>query len=699
MKKITAMTGTFVIFLLISGCNSTGCKNPADCYRKGLQTLSAGKRDEAYKYLAKAANDDPSNVNYQWTAARAAPNPKFALFHVKTAWDNGLRNEAVFEAYLELSRINEPSQSPFFALQLYKQLPDSIRTEDLRAGIFFSYKMYDSTLAILLGLFKTKPSPDLTNSIAKVYLAKNQNDKASALLIESRNAKLLNKDGYLLLNLAFLRTFDYMGCASVFESAKENGLYDGEFALAHARGLVAQEKFNEAENLLKAQLKAPDEGKNSEILKNNRSVLAFIYFTRGDVPAILALEGSVLGGTGEADPEKTLFKTMAKRISDTATIIPVLTDLFKKMPAYPEVQIILAQELTRAGKNAEALKVYQNLPDVYLGAPRIIIERARLLDRCGKSVDALAMLSFLHSGKIMTKSSLELFRDISFKKNSIEDAAKAQKILEKAYKNDVSVRWAKGVMYLKDGKSDSAISVFSALRNEFPKEPRFYLVLLSAWFNDEKYEKVIKECSADPSNEVPVLRLLARSYVKRALPAQADSVYRIAIETDKKDAGMGMEYAEFLLHNKNPVKAAEVYRSLIDKKTGALGSDTGKSAAIALNNLAWSLLQTEGADKETVLSAIKKAYSIDKNSSSIIDTYAEALLKFERYDECVELLENNRMVNKSGDLLVRLADAYEKSGKDNKAVRTLQEAEKLFDTDRRKKDAIQKRITTIIARK
>jgi tetratricopeptide (TPR) repeat protein len=410
MKKITAMAGTIIVFWLVAGCSSTDCKNPADCYQKGLKILNSGKRDAAYKYLAKAANDDPSNVNYQWAAAGSAPNPKFALFHVKTAWDNGLRNKAVFEAYLGLSRVIEPSQSPFFALQLYQQLPDSIRTDDLRAGIFFSYKMYDSTLAILQGLFKTKPSPDVTNSIARVYIAKNENDKAAELLIESRNAKLLNKDGYLLLNLAFLRNFDYAGCASVFETAKKNGLYDGEFALAQARGLVAQEKFDEAENLLRTQLKVPDDGKNQELFKNVRSVLAFIYFGRGDSNAILALDSGMPGGTGEANPEKMLYKIMAKRLSDTATIITALTDLFKKIPAYPELQIILAQELTRAGKNLEALKVYQNLPDVYLGSPHILVERARLLDRNGKSTDALAMLSFLHSRKIATKPSLELFR-------------------------------------------------------------------------------------------------------------------------------------------------------------------------------------------------------------------------------------------------------------------------------------------------
>jgi predicted Zn-dependent protease len=690
-----------VIFLSIScigaGCNSVNCKKPEDCFKKGLQLMETGQKAQAYRYLAKAASSDPSNGTYNWAAARIAPNPKFALFHVKTAWDNGLRNREVFDAYLRLSQITETTPSLLFALQLYRQLPDSIRTDEMRAGIYFGFKMHDSTIAILHDIFDKKPASVTGNSLAKAYLAKGDNGKAKEILLECQGLKLLDTEGYALLNLVYLRDFDYAGCASVFEAAKKNGKYDDELKLIQARGLVAQEKNSEAETVLQPLLTASNTGKNSDLVRNVRAVLAYTSFLKGSKDAIMSLKNG-LPDTGSARLEKIFYDAIIKRLSDTASLVPVLTDLLKRYPAYPEIQIILAQELSRSGKNHEALKVYQNLPDVYLGSPRIIIDRARLFDLLGKSSDALTMLSLLHSKKIVTRTSLELFRDISFKKNMADEAMQAQKVLERVYKNDVGVRWAQGVMGLKKGKYDSAITVFSSLSKEYPKEPRFFYGMVFAYFNKGDYDRVIKECSVNPSTTSSILRLQARALIKRAKISQADSIYTIAIETDKNDIGSRMEYAEFLQHNGNPGKAARFYRDLVDKNMDAMGGDSGKAAAIVLNNMAWSLLQTQGAEKELVLSAIKKAYGIDPGNRAILDTYAEALLQYGRYAECITLLENNETAMKNGDLLVRLADAFEKSGKINKAVRTLQEAEKLFNTDPAKKDAVHRRIESLVAR-
>jgi predicted Zn-dependent protease len=698
MSKSAIRVIVLFIFCIGAGCNTVNCKNPQDCYQQGVKLLETGKREQAYRFLAKAANDDPSNVMYQWAAARIAPNPKFALFHVKTAWDNGLRNREVFDAYLGLSRITEPTPSLLFALQLYRQLPDSVRTDEVRAGIYFSFKMYDSTIAIAKDIFDKKPAPATGNSLAKAYLAKGDNGKAKEFMLECQRLKLLDVQGYALLNLVYLRDFDYAGCASVFEAAKKDGKYDDELKLMQARGLIAQEKHLEAETLLQQFMTGSNAGKNSELMRNVRIVLAYTAFLKRNTDAIGSLKNILPGDTGSARLEKIFYDAIVKRLSDTSSLVPVLTDLLKKFPAYPEIQIILAQELARSGKNNEAQKVFQNLPDVYLGSPRIIIERARLLDLSGKSSDALAMIGMLHSKKIATKASLELFRDITFKKNMTDEAMQAQKLLEKVYKNDVGVRWAQGVMDLKNGNYDSAITAFSFLSKSYPKEPRFYYGLLTAYFNKGDYDRVIKECSITPSTMSSVLRLQARAYIKREKTPQADSIYTLAMETDKKDIGVKMEYAEFLQHNGNSGKAAQIYRALVDKNMDAIGGDSGKAAAIVLNNLAWSLLQTQGADRELVMSAIKKAYGIDPENRAILDTYAEALLQYGRHAECITLLENNETAKKHGDLLVRLADAFEKSGKTNKAVRTLQEAEKLFDADKAKKDAIHRRIETLIAR-
>ena len=89
MKRPLVLATALLFFCFSTGCNTPRCKNPQDCYQQGLKLLQSQKKDDAYRYLAKAANDDPVNVTYQWAAANIAPNPKFALSHVKTAWKQG----------------------------------------------------------------------------------------------------------------------------------------------------------------------------------------------------------------------------------------------------------------------------------------------------------------------------------------------------------------------------------------------------------------------------------------------------------------------------------------------------------------------------------------------------------------------------------------------------------------------------------
>lgn len=661
-------------------CGGSGCKTPHDCFQQGSVALKTGDKAKAYRYFAAAANDDPANVTYQWAAAHVAPNPQFALFHVKTAWDNGFRTLEALDAYLRLTRITEAAPSLLFALQLYRQLPDSLRTDEVRAGIYLNFKMHDSTIALLTGIFEKKRSCAAANGLAKAYLAKGDNGKAKEFLLECNGKKLLNTEGYTLLNLACLRDFDFSGCASVFEAAKKEGLYSDELKLIHARGLVAQEQYNDAEAILKPFIQVSNTDKNSDFLKNIRMVLAYIYFVNKNRDAIAVLKKSLPGDTGKARVEGLFYEAIMKRIADTSSLVPIVTELLKKIPAYPEIEIILAQELARMGKNNEAVKVYQNLPDVYRGAPRFIIERARLLDLSGKFSDALVMLSLLHSKKIVTRSSLELFRDISFKRNMTDEAAKAQKILETAYKNDVGVRWARGVMGLRNGTYDSAITLFSSLVKEYPDEPRFLYALVSAYFAKGEYDRVIQRCSMKPSTMSSILRLQARAYIKLAKPSQADSLYKFAIAVNKNDIGTKMEYAEFLQHHGSPEKAVALYRELIEKDKDAMGGDSGQAAAIVLNNLAWSLLQSPGGDKEVVLSAIKKAYGIDRQNSSILDTYAEALLRYNDFNGCILLLENSPLTAHEAALLFKLSTAYEKNNNITKAIRTLQDAKKLIES-------------------
>jgi tetratricopeptide (TPR) repeat protein len=676
VTKIVALIATSAL-LLSASCNGTGCKSAEDCYNRGMVAQKAGDRTKAYRFLAGAAEDDPTNTTYQWAAAAVAPNAKFALFHIKTAWDNGLRNIHVFDAYVSLSSFQERSQKLDFALQLFPQLPDSVRTDEVRASLFFSFQRYDSAAAILRPLAEKKPTPMLCNMLSKSLLAKGDVEGARTVLMDGRKKKMLDAEGHLLLTYTYVREFDYPSIQAVFDGARKDGFYNQPMRLAHARIMVAQENPAEAQDLLRSLIQLFDGASNSPFQQEVRIASAYSYYLSGQRDSIEKIRSSVKDDSISL-PEKELYALLIRKINDSAGFLDTLKPIIKRLPEYPELELLLAREISKTNKYNEALALYERLPETYLMSPRILVERARLLSMMGKDTVALALLGVMHQRKVSTKTSLELFRDITFKLNRIEDAQKAQKILSQLYKNDVSIRWAGGMLAMKSGKLDSALSIFSELSRSFPTEPRFKYARLFVYFLKGMYEDLFSESGKNKVSSPEIARLLARTFRKLNRNKEADSTYKAAL-TMSNNVGLKIEYAEFLTIINKASQAAQVYQEIINDKKAATGIDTMEYAAI-LNNLAWSLMQGDKSDKKLVLATIEKAYSLNSTLPSILDTYAEALLKYNDYSACIKVLEKSPLTRKETALLLRLSTAYEKGSDLNKAVRVLQDAEKLIES-------------------
>jgi predicted Zn-dependent protease len=95
--------------------------------------------------------------------------------------------------------------------------------------------------------------------------------------------------------------------------------------------------------------------------------------------------------------------------------------------------------------------------------------------------------------------------------------------------------------------------------------------------------------------------------------------------------------------------------------------------AVVLNNLAWANLDGKEPDIERALWAAKKAHELAPDNPHILDTYADALVRAGKYRACVQLLDKDPLTAGEPRLIHHLAQAFEKEGETNKAVRHYQD--------------------------
>jgi predicted Zn-dependent protease len=97
-----------------------------------------------------------------------------------------------------------------------------------------------------------------------------------------------------------------------------------------------------------------------------------------------------------------------------------------------------------------------------------------------------------------------------------------------------------------------------------------------------------------------------------------------------------------------------------------------------LNNWAWASLQAGASDRDAVLGAAERAHRALPNNAEIVDTYSEALLRFERPFDCIDLLtERLSLARKHPQLLWNLARAYELREDAVKALQAYRECRNL----------------------
>jgi tetratricopeptide (TPR) repeat protein len=663
---------SFIILFYVSLCFSGPEISAQQYFEKGMEKQKQGKRSEAYDCFRQAIKKDPSNPLYSWAAASSAGNREDAFTNAEDAWAKGYKRPQGLFFRTALSFHGNRQEALTFALNAFKEMPDSFRTPEVRGDLFFRFEEYDSALAQWEPLYSRSPSPTVCRQIALAYSGKGDFVKAQGVLSEARRKNLLDRAGLSALATLYAFTFDYAAVDSLFRDMNRQGLFNDTSQMEYAEILVVQDRYDNALKILGGTHNSLLAKGDAGLAFRARTLLYLLYYMKKQPDGIMRTASMIPKEFPFQKAEKTFAETAADTTLDSAQSLAKIEVNRKALPPSPSLDLVIARENMARGNFKKSAEYFSSLPPLFNRSPRVLAERATVHFAMGADSVALALINILHIRKLYTKQSLEVFRDIMLKNNILEKGMAAQSVLEKQYPRDAGVVLKKGLIALAAGKTDSAFAVFSALAKQYPDNDDFEVLRISVLLMQKKYDKVLGECTRSRASPAALASVQARALHYSGKIPEARTVFE-KLTQEKKTRRLLLDYTTFLLETSQFDRAVPVFKDLIAdsrKNAGAGSTELG----LMYNNLAWSCLKADSCPETELLGAAKRAYSLASDNPHILDTYAEALLKTGRYDDCIKLLKDNPLVVKEPRLLFHLGTAFEKKNNRYEACQTYSSA-------------------------
>ncbi len=649
----------YIMFSLAFNCST---QTSEQLYEKGKGFAESGNIKKAYGQFKAAAKKDPENTTYLIAAGSTSPDQNTAYIHFKNAWEKGAKNRFVLTNLIKLSFHVDKKEKETYAFTLYEELPDSLKSASYKGELYFQFANYDSSLSIWKKEMMQSPTPELCNQISLAYINKKDIDSALNILLDSKKKGIVNAQTYIQLASLFSSMMDYKAVNTLFEEIK-NGVFDNSLTkLEFAAFFLIHDNIEKALTLLKSAEQKVPANQEEFVLRKIRCMKAYLSVTQQRVDGIDAL----ISQAQKSPDEVALMNAFKAVLSNDSASLELLEAARSKNPRDPFVDILCARSNFIAKKFDRALSYYQSLPGIIQWSPRILTETILCYAASDKEDEALKRINFMHKHGVFTKKSLEIFRDITFRKDLIDKSTAAQKLLEKQYGNDINVKWHSLLLAIKEKKFDDAEKIINELIKSAPDNERFKLTRFSIMFLKNDYKGVIRELPSSGLSEERTMPMEASARLKLGDTATAINVLEKSVSKFNNFQTM-IELAQLYTNTNNSKKAVTLYKQIVNRaETSKVDSST---TGALLNNYAWILSSDPNGDMTTALDAAKKAYDLVPNNLSIIDTYTSILLKAGKYKECIKTIENNPLPMKQPRLLQYLAESYEKSGNLNKAKR------------------------------
>ena len=659
------------VLLLSTSCGIGG--SARESYESGVKLAQAGKVKQAFKSFKKAAKQAPDSARYYFAAAQTAPDQNSAFMYTKFAWEKGLKNPVVFSMLVKLSFHVDKAKKLEYALSLFGELPDSVATDNFKAELYFSFGEYAKAYDLWNGEFEKTGKSFLCPKIAQTLVRQGKVAEAEKFLYSCKDAKKLDAEGYSMLASLLAMQYKYSDADRLFAEVAASNNYNDRLRIEQATYLIFNGRGKEAEPLL-ARPSGPGTAAAKAVIDNRLHTLRIYQdLVTGRKEGLDFLFENIPVDTVIKEKGKNIFTAIKAFLDKDTAAYRLLREAAAQLPPDPVTTVFTARAAMMKKKYKEAVALYSRLPGVVLWSPQIVAERAQAMVLAGNEDEALKTISFMHSKRIFSRQSLELFRNLTLKKDLIEKSEAAQKLLEQQYSNDIGLKWKGLLLAIKGEKIDSALAIARQLSSAYPKEERFELTKMTLLLLKKEYRKVLDDIGTSALPEVKTKAIEAAAWKGLGDTTKAIEAYEKAIK-ERNEPLLKMQLAEMYFQSGKYKKATEMYSGMIDDPAADSLFKDSLQMAVLLNNNAWTIMTSGVSDLSPALEMAKKAYALAPGNLHILDTYSAILAEAGKEKDCIALLEKNSKALAQKRLLIHLSRAWEKRGDANKAKRYLEDA-------------------------
>jgi putative PEP-CTERM system TPR-repeat lipoprotein len=419
--------------------------------------------------------------------------------------------------------------------------------------------------------------------------------------------------------------------------------------LAQGQLDLAEERFNKALEV---------DPEFSTALMN----LARVDVARGDPDAARARYEQVLERKPTDQAAMLGLAALAERGEDTAGMIRWLQRAQDANPSSLRPGLTLAQHHLKSGDALQALAVARDLSSRFPSNLQVmgVLASAQVLS--GDKANAIRTLEQIID---LSPDNPVAHFQVGSAKAETGDYAGARRALEKAValKPDfVQARYLMALAELKDGRSEEALAIARALREEYPDTPTG-AALEGAIHLEQGQPAAAAEAfeaayGLQKSSSLAVS--LASAYLQDERPAEAIERLKEWTAENPEDGRALLVLAQALQKEERDEEAVAAYEAL---------AGLGERSYLVLNNLAW-LYQERGDTR--ALEVAREAYDLAPERPEVADTYGWILVQTGNSREGLSILQQAYVAFPTQtEIGYHVAVGLKEEGRDEEAVRLL----------------------------
>lgn len=679
-------------------------------FLKGDAAFKNGNYALSFHYFKKATDKKPKDSRFAWTATQMAAligNVNAAYLYAQRTWKNGRKELDVANALVQYSFFSERSQKLAYALSLVKQMEDSIDKDDLSANFYLGFGETQKAQQLWEHAFSRNPQPVTACKLARTYLQEGNDSLAFSFLSSCRAQQKLDDEGYGILAQLYAKKGNTTEAEVCYQEGAAAFQSSGKLQYDHIMFLMDSKNFDRAASMLDSLIKKYPDVKTFETMR------IWTLLTNGDydgalrecdkstapINQIAYLRARALIKLNRLSEAETAYDSALNQGADLKVLLEygnfllyglrkpdkarsVFMKVHKTLPLEPVANLGLAalaidtKDASEARKYVEpVLSDKKNSPYAYLLLAQINLLEGKpkdAIDNCNKVPEtihdfektifvksqAFAALGHLDTADMLLTSLVQHTQ----KGQNIERAKRALiplKIKEKKYGEAISIvndldnsidpldlGRIRLEIYALSGNLAMANKTLETLKNLLDKNDLHYY---QSWLAELSGDTVKAAALLEP--DLSLKSMFLRWADLRLKMGKTEAIF----EKAPVDSLTVADWSQLAVTAQNK----ELYALSAQCYKHALEHDDGN--AILLNNYAWACMQIPGFDQEDVLKAVKKAYTLLSNRIEVVQTYAEALNKCNKPEECIEILKSNQAQTKqNAALLYQLGIAYEK---------------------------------------